>query len=91
MTATVSLVGFITKEIRPSEEKLCRFSVENEAGRFYVQIRWNARLDELKPGDKVHILGRLHSFQFKRCRCQHVYIEPLVMISGSGEDILGSD
>jgi hypothetical protein len=91
MTATVSLVGLITNEIRPSEEKLCRFSVENEAGRFYVQVGWSPKLDDLKPGDKVHISGRLHSFQFKRCRCQHVYIEPLVIITGSGDDILGSD
>jgi len=82
MGSLISIEGIISHTIRHTEEGLGRFSVDTEAGRFYIQARWDSQLDRIQPDESVHVIGRLHSFTFHRCRCQHVYIEPLVIIQG---------
>lgn len=88
MGSLVSIVGTITNEIRRTEDGLCRFSVDTEEGRFYIQIPWSSPLEQIRPTEPVHIIGTLHSFTFRRCRCHHVYIEPLVIMQGPEMSIL---
>ena len=82
METLVLIEGNIVNPVQHSQEELARFSVENEDGRFYIQIGWSPPLARLQAGDAVRIVGTLHSFQFSRCRCQHVYIEPTMIIRG---------
>lgn len=83
MSSLVSVIGTIVNPIQRTDEGLCRFSVENEDGRFYIQVPWVPQLKSLCQSEQVHIVGELHSFHFKRCRSNHVYIEPLAIIQGS--------
>ena len=80
MGSLVTIVGTIINPVRQSEEGLYRFSIENEDGRFYIQTPWTSQLEDLQPSEQVRIIGQLHSFHFKRCRCNHVYIEPLDIV-----------
>ena len=82
METLVLIDGNIVKPVQHSQEELARFSIENEDGRFYVQVCWSPSLARLQAGDTVTIIGTLHSFQFARCRCQHVYIEPIAIMRG---------
>ena len=82
METLVLIEGNIVNAVQHTQEDLARFSIENEDGRFYVQVSWSAQLAYLQAGDTVTIIGTLHSFEFSRCRCHHVYIEPTVVIRG---------
>jgi len=82
METLVLIEGNIVNSVQHTQEELGRFSIENEDGRFYVQVCWSPSLARLQAGDIVSIVGTLHSFQFRRCRCQHVYIEPTVIMRG---------
>jgi RPA family protein len=83
MSSFISVVGTITRNINRTDDGLCRFSVDNQDGRFYIQTPWSAQLATIRQADQVQIIGTLHSFTFPRCRCQHLYIEPLAIIQGS--------
>ena len=88
MGSLVSIVGTITNTIRRTEEGLCRFSVDTEDGRFYIQIPWSLQLENICHAEPVHIIGTLHSFTFRRCCCHHVYIEPLAIMQSPEVSIL---
>ena len=88
VSSLVSVVGTIVNPIRRTDEELCRFSVENEDGRFYIQAPWTPQLKQLRQSEQVQIIGQLHSFHFKRCRCNHVYIEPLIITKETEQDML---
>ena len=84
METLVLIEGNIVKPVQHTQEELARFSIENEDGRFYVQVCWSSQLARLQAGDAVTVVGTLHSFVFPRCRCHHVYIEPIAIRRGIG-------
>ena len=87
MSSLVSVIGTIVNPIRRTDEGLCRFSVENGDGRFYIQVPWTPQLGRLRQSEQIQIIGQLHSFHFKRCRCNHVYIEPLIITQETGQNV----
>lgn len=82
METLVLIEGIMVNAAQHSQGELARFSIENEEGRFYVQAHWSPQLAPLQAGDAVTVVGTLHSFQFPRCRCQHVYVEPMAIRRG---------
>ena len=63
-----------------AEKCECRFSIQNEAGRFSVRAIWSPQRCDLLPSSRVQVIGTLRGFFFRQCRQHHHLIEALVVL-----------
>ena len=84
MPVTLAVVtGTITSAIQITDGGGARFTIRNGDGHFFIKVRDLGQVSvcqTMKAGDRVYIVGQLHSFVSKRCTSHHVYVEAQVVL-----------
>lgn len=81
--ALALLRGRLYRDVQVRHPRNARFSLQNEHGLFFIKVQ-QARLvkqaRELSPGDKLIVIGAMHSFVNRRCKNHHVFVNAVEIL-----------